>query len=294
MTDWFCRIYRVLLYAYPPGFRRRYGKEMAQVFCDRCRGIAQKQGNAGLLRFGMHCGMDWLATALREGIASVRESTPSPGASRPAFDGVPVFYTVGSSSPPPAALIPGGGLTIVIFAILSFVLGHSGSHRLPLIGSHHPSRSHLLGAQTEAAPKEPQTEVKANPYPDEVPIHPYLRLILVLGALDTDHDNVISAVEIASAADILKKLDKNHDGKLDAEECGARFGDDTRGDPQLLKRARIAFMRFHPALAALDADHDGAISASEIKCAAAALVTLDKNNDGKLTLDELLPQPVKR
>jgi Ca2+-binding EF-hand superfamily protein len=47
-------------------------------------------------------------------------------------------------------------------------------------------------------------------------------------------------------------------------------------------------------LAALDADHDGAVSASEIKRAAAALVTLDKNNDGKLTLDELLPQPVNR
>jgi Ca2+-binding EF-hand superfamily protein len=45
-------------------------------------------------------------------------------------------------------------------------------------------------------------------------------------------------------------------------------------------------------LAALDANHDGVISSSEIKRAPAALWSLDKNNDGKLTIDELLPDPV--
>jgi hypothetical protein len=40
---------------------------------------------------------------------------------------------------------------------------------------------------------------------------------------------------------------------------------------------------------ALDADHDGVISAEEIANASAALKTLDKNNDGKLTEDEIRP-----
>jgi Ca2+-binding EF-hand superfamily protein len=45
-----------------------------------------------------------------------------------------------------------------------------------------------------------------------------------------------------------------------------------------------------PAFLALDADHDGVISAAEIANAAAALKSLDKNGDGKLTEEELRPQ----
>jgi len=48
-------------------------------------------------------------------------------------------------------------------------------------------------------------------------------------------------------------------------------------------------MSFHPVLAALDADHDGEISAWEIQHAAAALKNLDRNHDGYLTADELIP-----
>jgi len=44
-----------------------------------------------------------------------------------------------------------------------------------------------------------------------------------------------------------------------------------------------------PVLRALDADEDGEISADEIKNATAALGKLDKNGDGKLTRDEVLP-----
>jgi hypothetical protein len=45
-----------------------------------------------------------------------------------------------------------------------------------------------------------------------------------------------------------------------------------------------------PLMMALDANHDGVIDASEIANASAALKTLDKNGDGKLTPDELRPQ----
>ena len=44
-----------------------------------------------------------------------------------------------------------------------------------------------------------------------------------------------------------------------------------------------------PLFAALDANHDGVIDAAEIANAPAALRTLDKNGDGKLTMDEIRP-----
>ena len=45
-----------------------------------------------------------------------------------------------------------------------------------------------------------------------------------------------------------------------------------------------------PVMEVLDADHNGIISADELKNATAALLTLDKNKDGKLTEDEMRPQ----
>ena len=45
-------------------------------------------------------------------------------------------------------------------------------------------------------------------------------------------------------------------------------------------------------MAALDANHDGVIDANEIANAPAALKSLDKNGDGKLTPDEFMgPRP---
>ena len=44
-----------------------------------------------------------------------------------------------------------------------------------------------------------------------------------------------------------------------------------------------------PLMAALDTDNDGVISEKEISAATKSLKKLDKNNDGKLTADELRP-----
>jgi hypothetical protein len=49
-----------------------------------------------------------------------------------------------------------------------------------------------------------------------------------------------------------------------------------------------------PIVAALDTNHDGVIDANEIANASAALKTLDKNGDGKLTPDEYRPHPPER
>jgi hypothetical protein len=43
-----------------------------------------------------------------------------------------------------------------------------------------------------------------------------------------------------------------------------------------------------PLIAALDANKDGVIDATELANATAALLTLDKNGDGQLTRDELM------
>ena len=51
----------------------------------------------------------------------------------------------------------------------------------------------------------------------------------------------------------------------------------------------MAFMRENPVLAALDADHDGEVSAAEIANSFRTLKTLDRNGDGRLTPVELIP-----
>jgi Ca2+-binding EF-hand superfamily protein len=53
---------------------------------------------------------------------------------------------------------------------------------------------------------------------------------------------------------------------------------------------QAAMLKRLPIIVALDKDQDGEISASEIDNAVAALRSLDKNGDGKLTLEELRPQ----
>ena len=119
----------------------------------------------------------------------------------------------------------------------------------------------------------------------------------------------------------LMSFDRNHDGKLERSELPARLqglfdrgdpnktgflvaagirklaaADQAAGatalDPQFLQRARLAFMRIHPILAALDTDRNGEISAAEMRNSPAMLRTLDGNDDGKLTVNEILPDPL--
>ena len=72
---------------------------------------------------------------------------------------------------------------------------------------------------------------------------------------------------------------------------GIRDGKQQRrtGGPEKLMK----LIRSLPVLRALDADHDGTISESEISNATAALQTIDQNGDGQLTFEELRP-PMKR
>ena len=65
----FCRIYALLLYAYPRDFRRAYGRDMQQVFRDRCREVA-RAGWRPILQFAAHVTQDLLTSTVRERAAS--------------------------------------------------------------------------------------------------------------------------------------------------------------------------------------------------------------------------------
>jgi hypothetical protein len=106
----------------------------------------------------------------------------------------------------------------------------------------------------------------------------------LLIALDSNHDGVLSADEIAGAAKALLTLDKNGDGQLDQSELRPpRPADAPQGDRPPPPPS--------PLLQALDANHDGVISADEIANASKALLALDTNGDGTLDHDELCPPP---
>ena len=145
--------------------------------------------------------------------------------------------------------------------------------------------------------------------PDKPPLPP----MPLLNALDGDHDGIISAKEIEAAPEVLKQLDKNKDGKLTPDEFLGRWPDGPPpGGPKDGGDKKPADRPFPgqkppgpkdgegdgkpkgpppPLVGALDADHDGVISADEIANSAKALLTLDKNDDGQLGPREYMGRP---
>ena len=98
-------------------------------------------------------------------------------------------------------------------------------------------------------------------------------------ALDTNHDGIIDAGEIANAPAALSAL-TNSDGVITTNEYLPPM---TKNSPPHAHRPPLPLI-----IKALDANGDGVIDATEIANASAALKTLDKNGDGVLTPDEYI------
>jgi len=135
-----------------------------------------------------------------------------------------------------------------------------------------------------------------------------------LRSIDANNDGVLTEDEVAyvfeskpGIADemtgLLMSYDRNGDGRLTPDEMPERMqGLFVRGDKNhdgVLTAAEVRELALHtpppgesregrrdPVVAALDTNSDGVISKEEIANAPAALRSLDRNGDGRLTADE--------
>ena len=106
----------------------------------------------------------------------------------------------------------------------------------------------------------------------------------VLLALDADRDGTISAREIANASAALKKLDKNHDGKLTEDEMRPKFGGGPGGPGGQRPNPAERVAR----LLAGDKNHDGKLSKAELPQQFQGVFSrADANRDGFLSRAEL-------
>ncbi len=272
------RIYGLLLALYPRRFRDEYGEQALQLLCDRWE--AER---------GFFARSRLLLDILRDATISLPLEYARTEA--PVHDSF-LFHEIGPERPSRAALINGAVFSFAsILALVAFMGARATTHFL--MGSHHPSPSHILKAPATAPPLDLDSEIKMTAAPYHPPRSPYFELILVLTALDWDEDNALSAEEINMAPERLLLLDLNHDGKLSAEECGFQAKGVITEHPDQLARGRLAFMKLHPVLAALDVNHDGVISADEIRCSSSSLRTLDQNGDGVVAELEVRPDPLR-
>lgn len=102
-------------------------------------------------------------------------------------------------------------------------------------------------------------------------------------------------VTLVASAAIAQPPRRERDGERDGDRPRPEGREDgpRRGPPRDGERGPGpgpgGFMFRLPILAALDLDKNGELSAKEIEDAAKSLATLDKNEDGKITADELRP-----
>ena len=172
-------------------------------------------------------------------------------------------------APPPAARETPGILDKLVNS-LSQVFGRSAAPK-------------NLGAGARAAvgmAAVSRRSLRAVENPEAVTAAQYFSAVAVLSAIDMNHDRIVTASELSGAAKALERLDGNADGWLSAVECGFVWG---------LGFGAGDFMRYHPALAAIDTNGDGKISSAERIDAATRLLSLDTDHDGRLTVPELIP-----
>ena len=240
-------VYSALVRLHPPAFRRRFGGEMLSIF-DRTP-PANRLASIGDAVVSLS--RQWL---LRSEFRASQDSAP------PRVAGAAFLLSCGEPRLSPNCWLAGGAVSLLCFVATFLWMTRAGDLKEEI--------SSVTASEDRVSPLR-------------FPIA-YFHAIAPLDAIDANHDLVISSEEIANASAVLRSLDANGDGALDAVECGGAA---------VWPSAGARFMSYHPVLAALDADHDGVISDREIRNAPAALRSLDKDRDGRLTASELLPEP---
>lgn len=116
-------------------------------------------------------------------------------------------------------------------------------------------------------------------------------LVKQLMSFDKNADGVLTPDELpARMQSMFQRGDANKDGKLTPDEIRAMASRQGMPAGGPANREGGGQMRNDPVLNALDTDHDGILSAAEIKAAGEVLLVLDKNGDGEITADEMRPR----
>ncbi|MFL7808697.1 MAG: hypothetical protein AB8I80_08710 [Anaerolineae bacterium] len=71
------RTYRLLLFAYPPAYRRAYGQLMVQAYRDLCRDTVRRKGMAGLAALWFRILGDLATSAIAQHLEALREGAPT-------------------------------------------------------------------------------------------------------------------------------------------------------------------------------------------------------------------------
>lgn len=280
-------LYICLLRLHPAAFRQQFGDEMLEIF-----------ERATTLRSAALLAADGLASLVRQWVFRAEFRRPVLAvAARDGPANIPVFQTIAPYKPRPAAMVSGGLLALATLCFVGALAARSGKTPAFLIGVHHPSPHLFPVDRASVAEGDLNTTVKFGPDPED-PLRPiailYFRVIRVLKVLDANQDLTLSPWEIFTAPAALRQLDLDADGNLSPEECGFILVARPGIPPDVVARARREFMTVNPVLAALDRDHDGMISASEIAASSAALKKLDRNGDGSLAAEELIPDQASK
>lgn len=137
---WFCRVYLVMLYAYPREFRMQFGGEMQQLFRDRCRQVTRTSGRWRWLRFAIQSSADWLSTMLHERITAMREITVQ-DCTKKAAGVARAVWSAGRKSQP-RGFIAEWAMTLIVFLfatttlVQAYVVPTGSMERNLLVGDH--------------------------------------------------------------------------------------------------------------------------------------------------------------
>ena len=137
---WFCRLYLVMLYAYPREFRLQFGGEMQQLFRDRCRQMSRTSGRWRWLRFALQSAADWMSTMFQERMAAVREITVQDCASK-TFQVVRTVWSVGRKTQS-RGFVAEWAMTLIVFLfatttmVQAYVVPTGSMESTVMIGDH--------------------------------------------------------------------------------------------------------------------------------------------------------------